>query len=131
MANININSDQSIFDAVLQSSGAISALFDFMNANGLTSLDIPSGEYLAANVINPEVVNYLAENNPSTVLVTPQMASVIPIGYVSNSDGTFLIEVPGGDTVELDDVQVVVNINGVQANSFTAPAMADIIINVG
>jgi hypothetical protein len=54
------NISQSIFDVCLQTTGAISSIFDFMAINNLTSIELTeSGEYLIPPVLKPNVVEAL------------------------------------------------------------------------
>lgn len=46
---------QTVFDILIQYGGAISGLFDFLNENNLTSLDVPEGKYIAPDVLNKDV----------------------------------------------------------------------------
>jgi len=65
MGLINKKVDQSIFDVLLENGGALSGLFDFLHANNLTSLDIPTGAYVAPEVMKQEVVDFYAKLNES------------------------------------------------------------------
>lgn len=66
MELINKKDDQSIFDVLLENGGALSGLFDFLHANNLTSIDIPSGTYIAPEVMKQEVVDFYSKLNSNT-----------------------------------------------------------------
>jgi len=93
---------QTIFDVLLQHSGAISGLFDFMSSNSLTVLDIPEGEYIAPGVINEDVVTVL---NPSSV--------EYPV--IGSMSGT-------------DPYNVTVTVNGQPFNIWQAGTTQDIVV---
>ncbi len=58
MEYINKKDHQSVLDVLLENAGGISGLFEFLNANSLTDIDLPSGEYIAPEVINQPVVDF-------------------------------------------------------------------------
>jgi len=47
---------QTVFDILIQYGGAISGLFEFLNENQLTSIELDEGEYIKPKVINADIV---------------------------------------------------------------------------
>lgn len=62
--------NQTIFDLLLQNAGAISGLFEFLESNDLTLLDIPEGSYIAPDVLNQKVVDYFTAKNGEVSIVS-------------------------------------------------------------
>lgn len=70
MALINKDKRQSVFDFLLEKTGAISGLFEFLNKNNLTDVDVPEGEYVMNDVVKKEVVNFFASISPEVSIAT-------------------------------------------------------------
>lgn len=66
---INKQNPQTVFDLLLQYSGAISSLFDFLNVNELDGIDVPEGSYFAPVVLKPQMVKQLNPNNKNTPII--------------------------------------------------------------
>ena len=80
MALISKYENQTVFDVLLIHSGAISGLFDFLESNGLTELNIPEGQYITPEVLRKEVVEFLsAKNVPATVATSGGIAYGAPV----------------------------------------------------
>lgn len=72
MESIDKIPKQTVLDILLEGSGAISGLFDFLKVNSLDSLDIPEGFYLKSDVINISTVNfYKAIDNNYRIATAP------------------------------------------------------------
>lgn len=70
MALITKYENQTVFDLLLHNAGAISGLFDFLEANNLTDIDISEGQYLAPEIINQEVVDFFKRINKELSITT-------------------------------------------------------------
>ncbi|NBR15972.1 MAG: hypothetical protein EBU01_15555, partial [Crocinitomicaceae bacterium] len=114
MALIEKKEKQSILDVVLENSGAISSLFEFMEVNNLTSLEIPSGKYIATQELNPSIVQFFKtlrlKSNvfPITSETPPYIPPTTGGGsvHVYNSDGSFDETVTAPDNLPLNDITI-------------------------
>lgn len=91
MALIEKKDKQTILDVVLENTGAISSLFDFIEANNLSSLEIPTGKYIATPELNPSVVSFFKSINAKSNIfpITTNTPPFIPTGgdiHLFNSD---------------------------------------------
>jgi len=122
--------DQSIFDVLLENSGALSGLFEFLHANNLTSLDIPAGEYIAPEILKPEVVNFFMKLNFEKNLHLVSSDNVLPayqiIIQAINSAAEIIASgmyAPGTGTQELiipdGSVDVLNSLGNIVSNSIT------------
>lgn len=124
MALITKYENQSVFDLLLQNAGAISGLFEFLENNSLSELDIPEGNYVAPEVLNKKVFEYFASKNTEVSIATGGQgvahgAPVIitlngaPFGvYDQGTENNILL-------VDQDDIEIIpteINVNTIKIN---------------
>lgn len=89
-ARIYKDERQSIFDLLLQYSGAISGLFEFLNENKLQDIDLSEGEFIAPDLINADVAKSL---NPKGLLTPTVITNVVDdYTYIADFVGEYIVD---------------------------------------
>ena len=139
MELINKKDDQSIFDVLLENGGALSGLFDFLHANNLTSIDIPSGTYIAPEVMKQEVVDFYSKLNNENGFALSSSDTTLPAYSVIIEAINTLNEViasgsyaPGTGVQQLDltNQTININLNGVLHDSVEIACNESVVINL-
>lgn len=134
MALINKYEKQSVFDLLLENSGAISGLFEFLKSNHLSELEIPSGEYLLEEVLKKDVVDFFEGINAYNAISTGTITSF--------ADGFMLVEVRNslGDLIATKNISLTdyyvdvedsdITINGESVGSVPSTASKDLTVKL-
>lgn len=148
---INKLDPQTIWDVLLQYGGSISGLFDFLNKNELTTIDIPEGEYFTPGVLNEDVVSILnpdEEVHPVIVSgITPSSSEFIAVSvngipfnvWSANTTPNILVVDSSDEEVEvtttsasiiIPDTTIQVKLNGILQESISIPFSANTVIDL-
>ncbi len=103
MALIHKDERQSVFDFILEKTGAISGLFEFLNKNNLTDVDVPAGEYIVGDVLKEDIVKFFAALAPDVSVAT---------GTVTILNGSVFVEAKNsnGDVVATKMISLIDNV---------------------
>ena len=117
MQRIKHDSDQNIFDVVLQNTGVISSLFEFMKANKLTELNLQNEAlYNTTHIVKKDVVDFFSRLKTAKRLV-PSTSDLAPFQppvnneqvRVRNTSLSFDLTVTAPAIVNLEDITVRLN----------------------